>query len=121
MSEFENEEQIVKIASGQKNFVPAKKGKKAENGDQVVIDFLGKVDGEPFEGGAAQDTPLELGAGRFIPGFEDGIKGARAGEERVVKATFPAENPVKTLAGKEAIFDVKVKSVEAPKVRARPR
>ena len=64
-------EAIERIASGQKSFTDAGEGAVAKDGDQIVIDFLGKLDGEPFEGGAAEDTPLELGAGRFIPGFEE--------------------------------------------------
>lgn len=86
----------------------------AEDKDQVTIDFVGRVDGEEFEGGKAEDVPLIIGAGGFIPGFEDGLKGAKAGEERIVKATFPDEYPVATLAGKEAEFTVQVKAVGVP-------
>lgn len=89
----------------------AEEGRAAGDGDQVTIDFVGRIDGEEFEGGKAEDVPLVIGQGGFIPGFEDGIKGAKAGEERVVKATFPAEYPVEQLKGKEAAFDVKVKAV----------
>jgi trigger factor len=89
-------------------------GKAAEDGDQVMLDFTGRIDGEPFEGGAGTDVPLVLGRGGFIPGFEDGLKGVKAGEDRVVTATFPAEYPVATLAGKEAVFEVKAKSVGKP-------
>lgn len=89
----------------------AEDGRAAAEGDQVTIDFVGRIDGTEFEGGKAEDVPLVIGQGGFIPGFEDGIKGAKAGDERVVKATFPAEYPVATLAGKEAAFDVKVKAV----------
>jgi len=90
----------------------------AEEKDQVTIDFVGRIDGEEFEGGKAEDVPLVIGAGGFIPGFEDGIKGAKAGDERTVKATFPPEYPVPALAGKEAEFAVKVKSVGVPKTPA---
>ncbi len=93
---------------------PAQDGREAAEGDQVTIDFVGRIDGVDFEGGKAEDAPIVIGQGGFIPGFEDGIKGAKAGEDRVVKATFPAEYPVATLAGKEAAFDVKVKAVAAP-------
>lgn len=93
---------------------PAQDGREAAEGDQVTIDFVGRIDGVEFEGGKAEDAPIVIGQGGFIPGFEDGIKGAKAGDERVVKATFPAEYPVATLAGKEAAFDVKVKAVAAP-------
>jgi trigger factor len=96
----------------------AEEGRAASDKDRVIIDFVGKIDGEAFDGGTGEGMGVVLGAGSFIPGFEDGITGAKAGEERVVKATFPAEYPVKTLAGKEATFDVKVKAVEAPNVPA---
>jgi trigger factor len=66
-----DEKQIARIASGNKSFVDAKKGKKAEEGDQLIIDFVGKLDGVEFEGGKAEDAAIELGSGRFIPGFEE--------------------------------------------------
>ena len=86
----------------------------AKDGDQVTIDFVGKIDGEPFEGGAAEDAPVVLGQGRFIPGFEDGLVGAKAGDKTTVKSTFPDDYPAKNLAGKDAEFDVTVKAVAAP-------
>lgn len=112
VADAEVDEQLERLASGMKNFVDAKKGKKAENGDQVVIDFLGKLDGVEFEGGAAQDTALELGAGRFIPGFEEQLVGVKAGEEKVITVTFPADYPAENLKGKDATFDITVKSVK---------
>ena len=112
VSDGEVDEAVQRLASGQKSFVAAKKGKKAETGDQVVIDFLGKVDGVPFEGGAGQDTPLELGAGRFIPGFEEQLVGVKAGEERTITVTFPADYPAENLKGQAATFDVTVKEVK---------
>ncbi|MBY0519315.1 MAG: trigger factor, partial [Sphingomonas sp.] len=93
-------------------------GRAAADGDRLTLDFVGKIDGEPFEGGTAEGAGVVVGAGNFIPGFEDGIRGAKAGDERMVTAKFPDEYPVQTLAGKEATFDVKVKAVEAPKVPA---
>ncbi len=90
-------------------------GRTAQDGDRLTIDFVGKIDGEPFEGGAGEGVTIVLGQGGFIPGFEDGLKGAAAGDARVVTATFPAEYPEKSLAGKEATFDVKVKEVAVPK------
>lgn len=84
----------------------------AESGDQIMIDFVGKIDGEPFEGGSSEDAPLVLGTSSFIPGFEEGLLGSKAGEEQVVEATFPEDYPVKDLAGKVAQFDVKVKEVK---------
>jgi trigger factor len=89
-------------------------GREASDGDEVVIDFVGRIDGEEFEGGKGEGVPLVLGRGGFIPGFEDGIKGAKAGEERVVRPTFPADYPVPALAGKEAAFEVKIKTVGKP-------
>ena len=112
VADAEVDEQLERLASGMKNFVDAKKGKKAENGDQVVIDFLGKLDGVEFEGGAAQDTALELGAGRFIPGFEEQLVGVKAGEEKVITVTFPADYPAENLKGKDATFDITVKAVK---------
>ena len=84
----------------------------------MVIDFKGSIDGEPFEGGAAEDFPLVLGSGGFIPGFEDQLVGAKAGEETEVKVTFPESYGAKHLAGKEAAFAVTVKAVKAPKPAA---
>lgn len=89
-------------------------GRVAAEGDQLKIDFVGSIDGTPFEGGTAEDVELVLGRGGFIPGFEDGLKGAKAGDEPTIKATFPAEYQVKELAGKEASFATKVKSVAKP-------
>ncbi len=85
----------------------------AEPGDHVVIDYVGSVDGEEFEGGAGRDQLLELGSGRLVPGFEDQLVGARAGEERAVTITFPEDYPAEELAGKEAQFAVTVNDVKA--------
>ena len=84
----------------------------AASGDHVVIDFLGKLDGVPFEGGEARDHLLELGSGQFIPGFEDQLIGAEPGEERVVEVTFPEQYGAEHLAGKPATFDVKINEVK---------
>jgi trigger factor len=84
----------------------------AETGDHLVIDYLGKIDGEPFEGGEGRDQLLELGSGRLIPGFEEQLVGAKAGEERTIELTFPEEY-AEHLAGKPAIFEVKVSEVKA--------
>ena len=105
-------EAITRIAAGAKSFVDAKKDKKAENGDQVTIDFVGKVGDEAFEGGSAEDVALELGAGRFIPGFEEQLVGVKEGDEKQLKVTFPADYPAENLKGKDATFDVKVKAVK---------
>jgi trigger factor len=86
----------------------------AEDGDQVVIDFVGRIDGEAFEGGTAQDAELVLGSGQFIPGFEPQLVGAKAGESREVAVDFPADYQVDALKGKAAVFSVEVKAVRAP-------
>jgi trigger factor len=88
----------------------------AENGDQLSIDFVGKIDGEAFAGGTAKGTSLVLGSGRMIPGFEDGLVGAKAGEERVVTPTFPDDYQNLELAGKTAEFTITVNSVSAPQL-----
>lgn len=100
--------------SGQYKDWQAKDGK-AEKGDRVTISFVGKIDGAAFEGGTAENVPLELGSGQFIPGFEDQLSGVKAGDEKVVKVNFPETYGVAHLAGKAAEFDVKVVSVEATK------
>ena len=106
-------EALENLAKSAQQF-EAKEGA-AESGDQVVIDFVGRIDGEPFEGGAAEDFPLTLGAGQFIPGFEDQLTGATAGDEKEVTVTFPEEYGAEHLAGKEAVFSCTVKEVKAPK------
>jgi len=90
----------------------------AEGGDRLTIDFVGKIDGEEFAGGSAEDAQIVLGGARFIPGFEDGLKGAKAGDERTVDATFPEGYPEARLAGKAARFDIKVKEVASPELPA---
>ncbi len=112
VSDAEVDEQVARIASGAKSFVDAKKGKKAENGDQLVIDFVGKLDGVEFEGGSAQDTALELGAQRFIPGFEEQLVGVKVGDEKTITVTFPADYPAENLKGQDATFDITVKAVK---------
>lgn len=87
----------------------------AENEDVLTIDFVGKIDGEAFPGGSAEGASLTLGSGRFIPGFEDQLVGAKAGEERTVSVTFPDDYPVDALKGKPAEFAVTVREVKAPK------
>ena len=86
----------------------------AAEGDRVQIDFVGKIDGEAFDGGAGQDAHLVLGQGSFIPGFEEALIGAKSSDDRVVKVTFPDDYRVKDLAGKPAEFEVKVKEVAKP-------
>ncbi|NUK30749.1 trigger factor [Parageobacillus sp. VR-IP] len=91
---------------------------KIENGDTAVIDFEGFVDGEPFEGGKAENYSLEIGSGTFIPGFEDQLIGMQAGEEKEIQVTFPEEYHAKELAGKPATFKVKVHEVKEKRLPA---
>ena len=111
----EDLDEALKELAGQAKSYEDKKGKtvKAAEGDEVTIDFLGKLDGEPFEGGAAEDTQLVIGSNRFIPGFEEQLKGAKVGEEKVLNVTFPEDYQAKHLAGKAVTFDVKVKAIKA--------
>ena len=88
----------------------------AELGDHVVMDYLGKLDGVPFEGGEGRDQLLELGSGRLIPGFEEQLVGAAAGDERLVEVTFPEEYGAEQLAGKPATFEVKVSEVKTKRL-----
>ncbi len=108
-------EALENLAKNATNYADKRKGSKAGKDDQVVIDFRGSVDGEEFEGGAGEDYPLVLGSGSFIPGFEDQLIGAKAGEEVEVKVTFPQNYGAKHLAGKDAVFATTVKAVKAPK------
>ena len=90
----------------------------AENGDTVVIDFVGSVDGVEFDGGKGENHSLELGSGQFIPGFEDQLVGSKAGDEVEVKVTFPEDYQATDLAGKDAVFVTKVNEVKAKEVPA---
>ncbi len=108
-------EALESLAETAQTFEDRKKGSKAKEGDQVVIDFLGKLGDEPFEGGAAEDYPLVLGSESFIPGFEEQLAGVKAGDEKTVTVSFPEDYGAENLAGKEATFDVTVKAVKAPK------
>jgi trigger factor len=107
-------EALDNLAESAQNFEDRKKGSKAKDGDQVVIDFVGKVDGEAFEGGSAEDYPLVLGSNSFIPGFEDQLVGVKAGEEKDVEVSFPEDYQAENLAGKAAVFSCTVKAVKAP-------
>ncbi len=109
------DEALTNLAASAQVFEDRKKGSKAKDGDQVVIDFKGSVDGEPFEGGAAEDYPLVLGSNSFIPGFEAQLVGVKAGDEVSVDVTFPESYGAKHLAGKAAVFACTVKAVKAPK------
>ena len=104
--------QIKQLATQSKRWEDAPKKHVAAKGDLVVMDFEGEVDGTPFEGGKGEDMQVELGSGQLIPGFEDQLVGAKAGDSREVKVTFPADYPAENLKGKEAVFAVTVKAVK---------
>ena len=108
------DETLASLAENAQDFKGRKKGSKAKNGDQVVIDFTGKVDGEAFEGGTAEDYPLVLGSNSFITGFEEQLIGGKADEEKTVKVSFPSDYQAEHLAGKEALFDCTIKEVKEP-------
>ncbi len=108
------DEALKNLAESAQDFKDRKKGTKAKDDDQVVIDFVGRVDGEAFEGGSAEDYPLVLGSNSFIPGFEEQLVGVKQDEEKVVKVTFPEEYQAAHLAGKEAEFTCTVKAVKQP-------
>ncbi len=112
VSDEQVDEAVERIGQGQKSFADAPEGTIAADGDQLIIDFLGKVDGVPFDGGSAEDQALELGAGRFIPGFEEQLVGAKVGDEPVITVTFPEDYPAEALKGATATFDIKVKAVK---------
>jgi trigger factor len=112
LPEGEVEESLKRLAQSQKHMHD--KDGKAENGDVVTIDFLGKIDGTAFAGGAGNGHQLELGAGQFIPGFEEQLIGTKAGDDVAVKVTFPKEYHSEELAGKDAVFDVKLHKVSTP-------
>ncbi|HEX6957434.1 MAG TPA: trigger factor [Ferrovibrio sp.] len=108
-TEAEVDEFLNRLAEQQKTYEKVERA--AEKGDQVVIDFVGSVNGEKFEGGAANDYPLVLGSGTFIPGFEDQLVGLKAGEQKTVQVTFPEAYGNAELAGKPAEFACTVKEV----------
>lgn len=108
------DEALANLAETAQDFKARKAGSKAKDGDQVVMAFLGKVDGEAFDGGSAEDYPLVLGSNSFIPGFEEQLVGVKAGEEKAVTVSFPAEYQAEHLAGKEAIFDCTISEVKGP-------
>ena len=108
------DEALDNLAASANDFKDRKKGSKAKDGDQVVIDFVGTVGGEAFDGGSSEDYPLVLGSNSFIPGFETQLLGCKAGEDHKVNVTFPEEYGSKDLAGKDAEFSCKVKNVKEP-------
>jgi trigger factor len=115
VTDAEIDEAVQRIAEQSRSYVAKGEGGKAETGDRVIVDFTGKIDGVPFEGGTGGDVGVNIGSGTFIPGFEDQLIGIAAGENRTVNVTFPQTYPAQNLAGKNAEFDVTAKSIEAPK------
>ena len=109
------EEALGRLAEGRKDFEPRAKTAKAKDGDRVKIDFIGRIDGEAFDGGAGEGFDLELGSGQFIPGFEEQLVGTKAGDKKDVEVSFPEEYGASELAGKAAVFECTVHEVSAPK------
>ncbi|PTQ10109.1 trigger factor [Sphingomonas oleivorans] len=116
--EAQVDEQIARFAASQKRFEPAMEGHPAVEGDLVVMDFVGKVDGVAFEGGTGEGMSVELGSGRLIPGFEAQLEGVKVGEEKLLNVTFPDDYNVESLKGKPATFEVKITEVKVPQEAA---
>lgn len=114
VSKDEVDASINRIAEQNRPFTVKGEGGTAAAGDRVTVSFKGMVDGEPFEGGSGEDIPIQIGSGMFIPTFEDQLVGAAAGEQRTVNVTFPETYLSEKLAGKDAVFEVEVKTVESP-------
>ena len=106
------DEQVARLAENQKSYTDAPKTRKAAAGDQLIIDFVGRVDGTEFEGGKAEGAALTIGSGQFIPGFEEQLTGVKAGDKKTITVTFPSDYPATHLAGKDAEFDVTVQAVK---------
>jgi len=106
------EAQLQQLASSAQNWVDTPKGHKAKTGDLVTIDYDGSVDGVSFEGGKGEDMGVQIGSGQLIPGFEDQLIGAKAGDKRSLNVTFPDDYPSETVKGKPAVFAVVVKDVK---------
>jgi trigger factor len=112
VTDAEIDQTLQRIAEQNRPFIAKSEG--AEKGDRVILSFQGTIEGKPFEGGAAEDVPMVLGASQFIPGFEDHLMGLKAGESRTFDVKFPDNYPAKAVAGKDATFAVTAKAVEAP-------
>jgi trigger factor len=111
----EVDDMLRQLAQQNRTYEPrAGKAAKAQDGDMVVADFVGRIDGEAFEGGTAQDSQIVVGSGQFIPGFEEQLIGAKAGDTVMVKVSFPDDYQVDTLKGKPAEFETTIKDVRAP-------
>ncbi len=114
VADAEVDEALDRLAKQNRPFAPKGEGAKAEDGDRVVVSFVGSIDGEPFEGGTADDITVEIGSKSFIPGFEEQLTGMAEGETRTVNVTFPSNYANDALAGKAAVFEVTAKAVHAP-------
>jgi trigger factor len=108
------DEALQRMAEQSRPFSPRKEGQKSKKGDRVVVDFVGMIDGVPFDGGTGNDVPVDLGSGQFIPGFEDQLVGVVAGDTVIVQATFPADYSAAQLAGKAATFNTVIKNIQEP-------
>ena len=97
---------LSRLAEQNRNYTPKEGEAAAEKGDKATLDFVGKIDGEPFEGGSGENVDLVLGSGSFIPGFEAQLEGMKVGESRTISVTFPEDYSAPALAGKAASFDV---------------
>ncbi len=114
VSDADIDEALDRLAKQSRGYTARAEGEAAKKDDIAQIDFVGRIDGTEFEGGKGENFNLTLGSGQFIPGFEDQLIGAQAGETREVKVTFPEDYPSADLAGKEAVFTVTVKEIKAP-------
>jgi len=115
VSDEQVDEAVERLASQNKQFDEAAKSHKAKEGDLVVMDFVGKVDGVPFEGGTGEGMSVEIGSGRLIPGFEDQLVGVKANDEKTIEVTFPEDYTAENLKGKAATFDLVINEVRVPK------
>lgn len=114
VSDAQIDEAVERIAAQSQRFEDAPKSAKAKTGDQVVMDFVGKVDGVAFEGGTGSGMAIVLGSGNLIPGFEEQLEGVKAGDEKTINVTFPKEYQAANLAGKDATFDLVITAVKHP-------
>ena len=114
VSDAEVDEVLNRLAEQNRAYTTKEGEAAAEKGDKVTLDFIGKIDGEPFEGGSGENVDVVLGSGNFIPGFEAQIEGMKTGENRTISVTFPENYSAASLAGKAATFDVTLKAVAAP-------
>lgn len=114
VSSADVEQALTRLAELNRPYVPKEGGAVAEKGDKVTLDFIGKIDGEPFEGGSGENVDAVLGSGSFLPGFEEQVEGMKTGESRTINVAFPDNYKAGHLAGKSATFDVTLKAVAAP-------